>query len=75
MPREHIYVEPGSVMVGDEVVYFDRHFNLVSGLVVEIGTVPWDSKPRYRVVDFRSEAKDEGAGRWIRQDELFHKVE
>ena len=75
MPREHNYVEPGTVQVVDEVVYFDRHFNLVSGRVAEIGTVPWESKPCYRVVDFWSEAKDEGAGRWIRQDELFHKVE
>jgi hypothetical protein len=76
MTRKQSFVDPGELAeIGDEVVYHGDHGNLVTGLVAERATSALSCTTRYRVVDFWSEAKDADAGRWIRQDELFHKVE
>jgi hypothetical protein len=76
MARKQSFVDPGDLVeVGDEVIYFGCHGDLVTGLIAERAASPLSCTTHYRVVDSWSEAKDDDAGRWVRHDELFHQLE
>jgi hydrogenase maturation factor len=56
---------------GDRIIYAGRTGNHVAGIVAERAIGPLSGNPRYRVVDFASEMRDEEAGRWV---DVFHVI-
>ncbi len=54
--------------VGDEVIFYGDHGNLVRGLVAERGASPLTHCNVYRVVDLASEMFEPDTGKWVPND-------
>ena len=53
------------IIPGDFVTYAGRSGAIAGGIVAERAISPLTLNPRFRVVDFASEAADPDAGRWV----------